>query len=57
MGTEYAPFVRGAAMCTAADGGSNLCFGSSSGTLYVIEVRRCSADAADVHDRGGKVQR
>jgi len=44
-------------MCTAADGGSNLCFGSSSGTLYVIEVRRCSADAADVHDRGGEVQR
>lgn len=39
VGEAYAPFVRGAALCIARDGSTNLCFGSSSGSLYVSEVR------------------
>eukprot|EP00983_Pelagomonas_calceolata_P123976 1161059-Pelagomonas_calceolata.AAC.1 len=38
VGEVYAPFVRGAALCLARNGSTNLCFGSSSGTLYVSEV-------------------
>ncbi|KAF5833267.1 hypothetical protein DUNSADRAFT_10467 [Dunaliella salina] len=40
VGEAYAPFVRGAALCIARDGSTNLCFGSSSGSLYVSEVDR-----------------
>uniref|UniRef100_A0A7S3QZ72 WD repeat-containing protein 54 beta-propeller domain-containing protein n=1 Tax=Dunaliella tertiolecta TaxID=3047 RepID=A0A7S3QZ72_DUNTE len=45
VGEVYAPFVRGAALCLARNGSTNLCFGSSSGTLYVSEV-----------DQSGRIQ-